>query len=171
MTTQPFSTARDCFQCQKCSAGCPAASFMDFKPHQVIQMVNLGRIAPLLASHAIWVCASCHTCSTRCPNEVDVAGVFDELRRRSNAARTVPGETAVPLFHKAFLSDIRIYGRVHELSLMARYKLATGRYLDDARLGWLMFLKGKLRLLPSVVKSRREMARIFAEAELPTGQR
>jgi heterodisulfide reductase subunit C2 len=158
-----LSAARDCFQCQKCSAGCPVAPFMDFKPHQVIQMVNLGRIAPLLASHAIWICASCYTCSTRCPNEIDVAGVFDELRRRSVSEKTTPAETGVRLFHQAFLSDIRTYGRVHELSMMARYKLATRRYLDDARLGWLMFLRGKLKLLPSIVKSRRAMARLFAE--------
>ena len=33
---------QDCYQCQKCSAGCPVAFAMDYKPNQVMQMVLLG---------------------------------------------------------------------------------------------------------------------------------
>jgi heterodisulfide reductase subunit C len=163
MGAEALSTVRDCYQCQKCSAGCPVVSFMDYKPHQVMQMINLGEIVPLLSSRTIWVCASCYTCSTRCPNEVDVAGAMDGLRERALAEKIVPAEVNVRLFHRAFLGDIRAYGRVHELSMMARYKMATKTYLDDMRLGWRMFTRGKLKLFPSFVRNRKEIARLFAD--------
>ncbi len=153
----------DCFQCAKCSAGCPVVSFMDYKPHQVIQMVNLGMADRLLSSRTIWVCASCYTCSTRCPNDVDVAKVMDWLRQTAIREKAVPAEREVALFHEAFLGSIRAFGRVHELSLMARYKVAAKRYLDDMGLGWKMFAKGKLRLRPARVRERKEITRIFAE--------
>jgi heterodisulfide reductase subunit C len=138
---------------------------MDYKPHQVMQMANQGRIAPLLSSRSIWVCASCYTCSTRCPNEVDVAGVMDGLRQRALVEKAVPAEARVRLFHRAFLGEIRAHGRVHELSMMARYKMATRTYLDDMRLGWRMFLRGKLKLLPSLVRDRKEIARLFTKED------
>jgi heterodisulfide reductase subunit C len=138
---------------------------MDYKPHQVMQMVNLGRIAPLLSSRTIWVCASCYTCSTRCPNEVNVAGVMDSLRQQALVEKAAPAEAGVRLFHRAFLGDVRAHGRVHELSMMARYKMATRTYLDDMRLGRRMFLKGKLRLLPSFVRNRKEIARLFTKED------
>jgi Fe-S oxidoreductase len=34
----------------------------------------------LLSSHDIWLCASCETCGTRCPNEIDISRVMDALR-------------------------------------------------------------------------------------------
>ena len=163
MEAQMLSEVRDCYQCQKCSAGCPVVSFMDYKPHQVIQMVNLGQLDPLLSSKTIWVCASCYTCSTRCPNEVNVAGVMDGLRERALAEKATPAEERVRLFHRAFLDDVRTYGRLHELSMMARYKMATRTYFDDMRLGWRMFTRGKLRLFPSFVRNRKEIARLFAK--------
>ncbi len=165
MGAEALSTVRDCYQCQKCSAGCPVVFFMDYKPHQVMQMVNLGRITPLLSSRTIWVCASCYTCSTRCPNEVNVAGVMDGLRRQALIEKVAPAEVRVRLFHRAFLDDIRAHGRVHELFMMARYKMATRTYFDDMRLGWRMFARGKLKLFPSFVKNRKEIARLFARQD------
>lgn len=151
----------ECFQCSKCSAGCPVVSFMDYKPHQVIQMVNLGMIGDLLSSRTIWVCASCYSCSTRCPNDVDVAKVMDWLRQKAGSEKIPPAEKEIALFHKCFLQSIRAFGRVHELSLMARYKLAAGKYLDDMELGWKMFARGKLRLLPARARNRKEIADLF----------
>ncbi len=163
MDLQGAPNFRGCYQCMKCSAGCPVVSFMDYKPHQVIQMVGLEMIAPLLSSRTIWVCASCYTCSTRCPNEVNVAGIIDRLRQAALHENAEVAEKDVLLFHKAFLNDIRAYGRIHELSMMARYKVTARRYLDDMKLGWRMFARGKLRLFPSLVRDRRGVARLFGE--------
>ena len=72
---------RDCYQCGKCSAGCPVAEQMDLLPHQLMRLVQIGRIDRALRSEAIWKCVSCMTCSTRCPKSVDCAGVIDTLRQ------------------------------------------------------------------------------------------
>ena len=152
---------QDCYQCQKCSAGCPVAFAMDYKPNQVMQMVLLGMKERVLACKTIWVCASCYTCSTRCPNDIDIAGVMDWLRQSALREGIVPAEKEVPLFHAAFLDAIRSHGRVHELGMMARYKMKTGKFFDDFKLGWKMFTKGKLKLFPSGIKRKKEITELF----------
>ena len=55
-----------------CSDGCPVAYVMDYYPNQIIHMVRLGLKDKILNSTTIWLCASCETCATRCPNEIDI---------------------------------------------------------------------------------------------------
>jgi len=152
---------QDCYQCQKCSAGCPVAFAMDFKPNQIMQMVSLGMKDRLLSSKTIWVCASCYTCSTRCPNDIDIAKVMDWLRQTGMREGVPPAEKEVALFHSTFLEAIRSHGRVHELSLMARYKQKTGKWMEDFKLGWNMFAKGKLKLWPSGIRGKKELKGFF----------
>ena len=69
-----------CNQCGKCSAGCPVVAAMDILPNQVIRMAQLG-MEEVLESNTIWICASCLTCSTRCPKGVDVPRLMEALRQ------------------------------------------------------------------------------------------
>jgi len=69
-----------CYQCGKCSAGCPSSFAMDLLPSQIIRMVQLGLQDEIINSKTIWLCASCLTCSVRCPRGVDLAKVFEALR-------------------------------------------------------------------------------------------
>jgi heterodisulfide reductase subunit C2 len=156
---------QDCYQCRKCSAGCPVAFAMDYRPNQVMQMISLGMKERLLQSKTIWVCASCYTCTTRCPNDIDIAGVLDRLRQQAIREGVPPAEKEVALFHTTFLESIRKHGRIHELGLMARYKMKTGKLFEDFKLGWQMFTKGKLRLFPSRIKRKREISGIFQKAK------
>jgi heterodisulfide reductase subunit C len=70
-----------CYQCGKCSAGCPAVSEMDILPNQIIRFAQLGLKDELLASKAIWICASCLTCNARCPKGINIAEVIEALRQ------------------------------------------------------------------------------------------
>ena len=70
-----------CYQCGKCSAGCPAVSEMDILPNKVIRYTQLGLKDELLASKSIWVCATCLTCNSRCPKGINIAEVFEVLRQ------------------------------------------------------------------------------------------
>jgi heterodisulfide reductase subunit C len=70
-----------CYQCGKCSAGCPAVSEMDILPNQIIRYAQLGLKEELLASRAIWICASCMTCNARCPKGINIAEVIEALRQ------------------------------------------------------------------------------------------
>lgn len=70
-----------CYQCGKCSAGCPAVSEMDILPNQVIRFAQLGLKEELLKCRAIWACASCLTCNVRCPKGIKIAEVMEAIRQ------------------------------------------------------------------------------------------
>ena len=70
-----------CYQCGKCSAGCPMAAHMDVLPNRMIRMAQLGMQKQLLETKAIWMCVSCLTCNSRCPKGIKIAEVFEALRR------------------------------------------------------------------------------------------
>jgi heterodisulfide reductase subunit C len=73
-------TLSSCYQCGKCSAGCPLEHAMNILPHQVIRDLQLGREEQALAAGAIWLCAACHTCAARCPRGVDLSRIMEALR-------------------------------------------------------------------------------------------
>ncbi len=159
-----------CYQCKKCSAGCPVTFAMDYLPHQILHMIQLFLKDAVLKSATIWVCASCETCTTRCPNDIDIAKIMDELRIASHRAGVAAGERRVPIFHEAFLSSIKRTGRVYELGMIGGYtlksgevsaKLRSGSLWEEAKLGWQMFKKGKLKLLPQKVKRRGDIVQLF----------
>jgi heterodisulfide reductase subunit C len=70
-----------CYQCGKCSAGCPMAAYMDVLPNQIIRMAQLGMQKQLLATKSIWACVSCLTCNSRCPKNIHIAEVIESLRQ------------------------------------------------------------------------------------------
>ena len=70
-----------CYQCGKCSAGCPMAKHMDILPNQMIRFAQMGLKDELLASNASWLCVSCYTCNTRCPKGVKIAEVIEAIRQ------------------------------------------------------------------------------------------
>ena len=154
-----------CFQCKKCTNGCPVAFAMDVKPNQVMRMILLGQKDEVLQSNTIWLCASCQTCTTRCPNDIDIAHVMDGMRRLCREQGVAPAETAVPKFHDSFLAAIKARGRVHELEMVLRYKLKTGDFFADQKLGMQMFSKGKMKILPTSIQGRNEIKRIFKRAK------
>jgi heterodisulfide reductase subunit C len=150
-----------CYQCQKCSAGCPVAEAMDLLPNQVLRHIQYGHREKVLGSKTIWICASCYTCSVRCPNNIDIAHIMDTLRHVAVRSGVTPGEKDIPVFHSLFLDEIKSRGRIHELSLLLKFKLKTKEFLKDAGLGWKMFRLGKINLLPSTFSGGKEIKEIF----------
>ncbi|GAB4347560.1 MAG: 4Fe-4S dicluster domain-containing protein [Candidatus Abyssubacteria bacterium] len=150
-----------CYQCLKCSSGCPVSYEMDYLPAQIIRMVNLGMLDEVLKSRTIWVCASCETCTTRCPNDIDIAQVMDTLREMALRSGKAEPEANMRHFHEAFLSAIKTWGRVHELQMIGTYKLKTRRFMEDADVGKEMFKRGKIKLLPEPIKGRKAVRRLF----------
>jgi len=160
-----------CYQCGKCTAGCPVAYTMDFAPHEILRMVQLGRQEEALASHTIWLCASCETCTSRCPKNIDVAAVMDALRVLAFGRGQTKAEKEISLFHQLFLEVVGRFGRVNDLYLMGKYNLLTLHPLKDWRLGQKLFSKGKLKVKTSPVKNRREFQEIFKRAQAPKGKK
>ena len=157
--------ARLCYQCKKCSAGCPVSFAMDLLPHEIMKMILYGQDDRVLKSDTIWVCASCYTCSVRCPNDIDIAKIMDTLRHRALKSRVKPAEKDIPIFHSVFLDSIKSKGRIHELGLIWQYKAKTRDFMKDAALGWKMFRKGKIKLFPSKFGGGKEIKGIFSRFE------
>jgi heterodisulfide reductase subunit C len=149
-----------CYQCGKCSAGCPIAFEMDYLPNQIIRMAQLGMEEHVLSSRAIWLCAGCETCTTRCPREVDVASVMDALRIIARRKEIKSGERDVSLFNRLFLNTVGKYGRVYEMEMIGRFNIGSGHLFKDVLMAPKLFRKGKLKLLPAKADAKR-MREIF----------
>ena len=151
-----------CYQCGKCSAGCPMAEEMALKPHQLLRLAQLDQREKLLGEASLWLCATCETCSARCPNEVDPARLIDGLRELVFRADPAKAPRRIRAFHQAFLEQIKSHGRVFEFGLVFDYKLRTGALFDDVLNAPGMYLRGKLALSPCNIEGRDEVRGIFA---------
>lgn len=150
-----------CYQCQKCASGCPIAEYGEFDTNQVLRMIQFGLKEELLKSKAIWVCVGCETCGARCPNGIRIASVMDALREMAIEEGVAPGEKDIHTFHQCFLDSVASLGRVHESTMLMKYKLKSGHLMEDVGVGIKLFLKGKLSLFPHSVRSKSEVQKIF----------
>ena len=150
-----------CFQCRKCTCGCPVVEEVDLLPNQILRLVQFGQRDEVLRSRAIWLCLSCETCTQRCPNGVGLAEVFDYLRFAALREGIEPAEPRVAMFHRSFLETIRKYGRSHEIDMIRRYKMKSGTWLDNMALGMDMFRKGKIKLAGTKVRDLESVREIM----------
>ncbi len=150
-----------CFQCQKCSSGCPVSQYADLHPNQLLRLIQFGLKERVLNSAFLWLCSGCETCGARCPNGIRTAAVADVLKEMALLEAKTVAERNTRLFHRAFLDSVRRYGRVHELGMLARYKLNSGTLFQDLDLGRQLFFKGKLALVPHRIKGAGEVRGIF----------
>ncbi len=154
-----------CFQCHKCSTGCPIGPDMDLLPSQVMRLVHYGAEADVLQSQAIWLCASCEACTTRCPQGIDIAGVMDALRMMAVDRKIALPDARGEQFNRSFLKSVSHHGRVFELGMMIAYKLRSRDLFADADKAPKMLAKGKLSLLPKRSGSAGEVREVFRRAE------
>jgi heterodisulfide reductase subunit B len=144
-----------CYHCVKCTSGCPLVDHFDLAPNQVMRAAQLGMEQLISDSLTPWLCASCQTCTTRCPQGIDVARVMDFLVGEAMEKGVESKVPEVALFNKVFLRDVDILGRSYELGLIVEMNLRTGKPLKDLDLGLGMIRHGKINLLPSYVRRRK----------------
>jgi heterodisulfide reductase subunit B len=147
-----------CYQCRKCTAGCPVAEHFDLTPNQVLRAAQFGQKELILHSKTIWLCAACEACATRCPQGIDITRIMDVLKIMAQREGIEPGVRPVPMFYQTGLRNIRLFGRMYELGLMGELylrMLLAGEldlrqlFLRDLPLALKMVSRGKLRLLPT----------------------
>lgn len=154
-----------CYHCRKCTAGCPMTSYMEYNPNKLIKMIQNGKRDEVLNSSSIWLCLSCETCITRCPNQVDIARMMDALRQMAIESGVGAREKNVLNFHESFLAGMKRSGRINEPIMMVQYKLKSGDYFSDMALGLDMFKKGKLALLSPRTKDMKSVRNIFEKTK------
>jgi heterodisulfide reductase subunit C len=157
-----------CYQCGKCTAGCPLAPMMDMKPNQVIRACQLGLKDTVLESNAIWHCAGCETCASRCPRDIDMSRVNKALARMCVVQGRKPKDRGMAIFHQAFMESMGRWGRAHEMELMSLSKMRdSSQRFKDIGLGAALFSRGRLALLPSWVRQSQKVRQIIADDAKP----
>jgi len=137
-----------CNQCGKCTAGCPAAHFMDWGPRRIMRAIQLGLKGEALSSPTIWLCLFCYTCSARCPLGLDIPKVMECLRLLAQEGGIKPAVRGVEIIHRLFLGQIKRLGRIYELGLAGGYSLSTRRLPYQVSFLPGMISRGKLAFLP-----------------------
>ncbi|SJZ67160.1 4Fe-4S dicluster domain-containing protein [Selenihalanaerobacter shriftii] len=169
--TESGQSIKSCYQCGKCTGGCPLSYAMDYAPRQIVRMVQLNMKDKVLNNSTIWLCATCSTCTARCPREVDLAAIMDSLRIEARHEGVKPKEKNVALFHDVFLNSVKKGGRVFEMGMTIEYNMKSGNLMQDAELGLPMFLKNKISLTPDKIKGINEVQKIFNKVRRMEGDK
>ena len=158
-----------CYQCLTCTLGCPVASYMDYPPNEIVRMVQLGLKAQVLGCSTIWVCASCESCVTRCPNEINIPHLMDVLHQMALREGVKPREPHVPAFHAAFMDPIKRFGRQHEALMSAEHFMRSKDFSPKTlkvagNLGIGMVTKRKIKIMPARTgKGKAKVKQLFKE--------
>jgi len=153
-----------CYQCKKCASGCPNRDRMDYTPTELIRQIQLGMTDEAIKKSTIWYCLSCQTCSTRCPQDIDIAHVVDTLRIIVQEEGLNVDTKNEKLFNWLWMTILKYCGRIYEVGLTGALNLFTGHPFKDMGLGMKMIKKGKLKLMPTFKRSS-EMMKMFARAK------
>jgi heterodisulfide reductase subunit B len=149
-----------CYQCVKCTSGCPMVEFFDYTPNQIMRAAQLGQTDILFNALTPWLCASCLTCTTRCPQGIDVARVMEYITQAAREEGYPPKVSEIALFNKVFLRDVNIFGRMYEMGLMVEMNVRTGNPFKDVfDMGLGMIRRGKIPFVPHIARHPRQVQR------------
>ncbi len=154
----------ECYQCGKCSAGCPVAFAMDIQPREVIHFLKVGLWDEVLKSKAPWLCAECSTCVSRCPHNVDLPRLMETIKHEGIKSGHINSKEA-KAFNNTYLMNLKNFGRNNEALLAAFFNLKTGHFLQDMGTAPTLVLNGKTWPLPDKVKGTAEIRKIVAKCQ------
>jgi heterodisulfide reductase subunit C2 len=154
-----------CYQCKKCTAGCPVAGHTGMHPAQIMRAIQLGQLDLAIEDRFIWICTGCQTCTSRCPQGIDVAAVIDELRAIARRENRIPSGAPLSRVLRLNAESVRRWGRLYEMELVGRSMISCPKnLLEYLPLGQKMLLKGKVRFLPER-GDRAALKRMFETSE------
>jgi len=134
-----------CLQCKKCTSGCPVARYAGMHPAQIMRAVQLGQLDMIYDDKFIWLCTGCETCTTRCPQGIDIAAIMDELKIMARRQGRFPADTPSAAMLKLNYDSFVRWGRMWEVELIARDVLKRPASVKSwLSLGPKMMLKGKI---------------------------
>ncbi|MCL6451806.1 MAG: 4Fe-4S dicluster domain-containing protein [Acetobacteraceae bacterium] len=153
-----------CIQCGTCTGSCPVSWKMQHTPRRLIEMVRAGMEDEVLASDTIWYCASCYSCSVRCPRGINLTDLMYLLRSMAMERRARGTSVA---FYRSFSDMVLSFGRLYEGGLMLKTALRTNllSLLPLLPFAVRLWLRGKLKILPPGMSSRAEIRKLHRVAQ------
>jgi heterodisulfide reductase subunit B len=148
-----------CYQCVRCSSGCPVVEHMDLMPNQVMRAIQFND-EKVLEAKTPWICAACQTCTTHCPQGLDIAAVMDVLRIEARRRGIKPAVPDVELFTQLFLRDIGIFGRLYEGGMLLVRNLVKLQPFQDMDMGLPMILKRRISIMPKFVRPPKRVRQV-----------
>ena len=137
--------AYKCYQCKRCTSGCPVAPYANMHPAMIMRAVQLGQYDMIFDDRFIWLCTGCETCTTRCPQSIDIAAIMDELKIIARRQGRIPADTPSANMLKLNYDSFVRWGRMWEVELITRDVLKRpGSAKNWFTLGPKMLLKGKV---------------------------
>ena len=109
----------NCYQCIRCTSGCPSMKMLELKPHEIVALTRTGFIDELINSGIVWTCATCLKCKERCPQAVAPVDLILALRNLA-----VEKEVKVP---ESFLQSLSM---ILECGYIARPQPTITRKLE-----------------------------------------
>lgn len=155
---------KDCYQCGKCTAGCPLADGMDLMPREVIRFLQLGALDVVLNAKTPWICAQCVVCSSRCPQYVDICSTMRAVRLASKRAGKRPLPEA-DIFDDEFIANVRSHGVSNEQYLAAAYNVKSGHLMQDAENAVRMLARNMVGVAMHNIEGRDEVAALIDRAQ------
>jgi len=77
-----------CIQCTVCSNVCPIVDYdsnnIDMSPHQIMNLLRLGKKHLATGTRMVWSCLTCYACQENCPQEIQVTDILLELRNEGS---------------------------------------------------------------------------------------
>ena len=159
---------KKCIQCGTCTATCPVSYTMDITPREIIALFRAKDIDTILSSRTIWICASCYSCTVRCPQGVKVTDIIYSLKRLAIENEIFPKKFPVYALSNSFVWFVNHLGLSYEPGLLVSYYLRTNPF---KLLGMVpLFLKlvknGRIGFFPKKIKNKKSFSKLLKEAEI-----
>ena len=157
----------ECIQCGTCSASCPTSDAMEYSPREIIAALRAGMLDRVLKSNTVWLCASCYSCTVRCPAGIPFTDVMYELKRLGVKHGMYPKGTTNAVMAQAFVESVDHHGRNHEPELIRKYYLRTNplKFLGQIGLGLRLLARGRMAIRPHKIKGVANLRKMMVAIE------
>ena len=122
-----------CYQCERCSSGCPTVPAMRYRPAQMMRMAQFGLEDSLASDASIWRCLGCDTCTAHCPHDLSVRRLVEVMRQHVMQERYLVSGVGALDGDEALRRGIRALGMLGER--IGAHHNVSGED-NDARLAW-----------------------------------